>query len=108
MALAVLDPDDLAMRITEALRLADRLRVLNATHVAVAAGIDPASLRRSANFPTSHRDTSALCRQRAPGVSPCRTGRSGNGGRAGCWCRGGSTFRRSAVDRRRDLTAWRP
>lgn len=44
MALAVLDPDDLAARITEALRLAGRLCVLKASHVAVAAGIDPASL----------------------------------------------------------------
>jgi hypothetical protein len=42
--LAVLDPDDLAARITEALRLAGRLRVLDGTHVTVAAGIDPASL----------------------------------------------------------------
>ena len=41
---AVLDPDDLAARIAEALRLAGRLRVLNAPHVAIAAGIDPASL----------------------------------------------------------------
>lgn len=44
MPLAVLDPDDLAARIAEALRLAGRLRVLNAPHVAIAAGIDPASL----------------------------------------------------------------
>ena len=44
MALAVLDPDDLTARITEALRLVGRLRVLNSRHVAVAAGIDPASL----------------------------------------------------------------
>jgi hypothetical protein len=44
MALAVLDPDDLTVRITEALRLVGRLRVLNSSHVAVAAGIDPASL----------------------------------------------------------------
>jgi len=44
LSLAVLDPDDLAARITEALRLAGRLRVINAGRVAVAAGIDPASL----------------------------------------------------------------
>ena len=44
MALAVLDQDDLTARITEALRLVGRLRVLNSRHVAVAAGIDPASL----------------------------------------------------------------
>ena len=42
--LAVLDPDDLAARVAEALRLAGRLRVINAGQVAVAAGIDPASL----------------------------------------------------------------
>lgn len=41
---AVLDPDDLTARITEALRLASRLQVINAGQVAVAAGIDPASL----------------------------------------------------------------
>ena len=40
----MLDPDDLAARITEALRLAGRLRVINAGQVAVAAGIYPASL----------------------------------------------------------------
>jgi hypothetical protein len=44
MPLAVLDPDDLAVRITEALRLTGRLRVTNASHVAVGVGVDPASL----------------------------------------------------------------
>jgi hypothetical protein len=44
MALALLDPEDLAARIAEGLRLVGRLRVLNSSHVAVAAGIDPASL----------------------------------------------------------------
>jgi hypothetical protein len=44
LPLAVLDPDDLTVRITEALRLAGRLRVVSANHVTVAAGIDPASL----------------------------------------------------------------
>jgi hypothetical protein len=44
MGLALLDPDDLAERITGALRLVGRLRVLSASHVAVAVGIDPASL----------------------------------------------------------------
>lgn len=43
-ALGVLDPDHLTARITEALRLVGRLRMLNARHVAVAVGIDPASL----------------------------------------------------------------
>ena len=43
-ALAVLDPDDLTARITEALRLVGRLQLLDSSHVAVAAGIDPASL----------------------------------------------------------------
>jgi hypothetical protein len=42
--LAVLDPDDLTARITEALRLAGRMRVIKAGHVAIAAGIDPATL----------------------------------------------------------------
>jgi len=42
--LAVLDPDDLTARITEALRLAGRMRVIKAGHVAIAEGIDPASL----------------------------------------------------------------
>jgi Domain of unknown function (DUF4062) len=42
--LAVLDPDDLTVRITEALRLAGRMGVINASHVAVAVGVDPASL----------------------------------------------------------------
>jgi Domain of unknown function (DUF4062) len=44
LPLAVLDPDDLTARITEALRLAGRMRVINAGHVAIAVGIDPASL----------------------------------------------------------------
>jgi hypothetical protein len=44
MPLAVLDPDDLAGRIAEALRLAGRLHVINSGQVAVAVGIDPASL----------------------------------------------------------------
>jgi hypothetical protein len=44
MALAVLDPDDLAARIAEALRLAGRLGLVHANHVAVATGVDPASL----------------------------------------------------------------
>ncbi|MGH3247548.1 MAG: DUF4062 domain-containing protein [Trebonia sp.] len=44
LPLAVLDQGDLAARITEALRLAGRMRMINAGQVAVAAGIDPASL----------------------------------------------------------------
>jgi len=44
LALAVLDPDNLAARITEALRLTGRLQILGTDHIAVAAGIDPASL----------------------------------------------------------------
>jgi hypothetical protein len=44
LPLAVLDPDDLTARITEALRLAGRLRMLDASRVAIAAGIDPARL----------------------------------------------------------------
>jgi len=44
LALAVLDPDNLAARITEALRLAGRFQILGTDHIAVAAGIDPASL----------------------------------------------------------------
>lgn len=42
--MAVLDPDNLAARITEALRLTGRLHILGTDHIAVAAGIDPASL----------------------------------------------------------------
>ncbi len=44
LALAVLDPDNLAARITEALRLTGRLQILGTDHITVAAGIDPASL----------------------------------------------------------------
>jgi hypothetical protein len=44
LPLAVLDPDDLTARITEALRLAGRMRLINTSHVAIAVGIDPASL----------------------------------------------------------------
>jgi hypothetical protein len=44
MALAVLDPDDLTARIAEALRLAGRLGVVHSGHIAVAVGVDPASL----------------------------------------------------------------
>ncbi len=44
LALAVLDPDNLAARITEALRLIGRLQILGTDYIAVAAGIDPASL----------------------------------------------------------------
>jgi Domain of unknown function (DUF4062) len=44
LALAVLDPNNLAARITEALRLTGRLQILGTDHIAVAAGIDPASL----------------------------------------------------------------
>ena len=44
MPLAILDPDDLAARIAEALRLVGRLGVMHADHVAVAIGVDPASL----------------------------------------------------------------
>ena len=44
LALAVLDPDNLAARITEALRLIGRLQILDTDYIAVAAGIDPASL----------------------------------------------------------------
>lgn len=40
----MLDPDDLAARITEALRLTGRLQILGTDYIAVAAGIDPASL----------------------------------------------------------------
>jgi len=44
LALSVLDPDNLASQITEALRLTGRLQILDTDHIAVAAGIDPASL----------------------------------------------------------------
>lgn len=44
MPIAVLDPDDLTARIAEALRLAGRLGLVHADHVAVATGVDPASL----------------------------------------------------------------
>jgi hypothetical protein len=44
LPLAVLDPDDLTARITEALRLTGRMQVIKGSHVAIAVGIDPASL----------------------------------------------------------------
>jgi hypothetical protein len=44
MSLAVADQDDIAERIAESLRLADRLNILRSDRLAVAVGIDPASM----------------------------------------------------------------
>ena len=57
--LAVLDPDDLAGRIAETLRLAGRLHVINAGHAAIAVGIDPASLITVGNVSELATQTSA-------------------------------------------------
>lgn len=60
MALGVLDPDHLTARITDALRLVGRLRVLNTRHVAVAVGIDPASLTTVGRISQLATQTSAM------------------------------------------------